>query len=166
MKRAGYVYKVKRGRNNSYLKILEELGFRPYIADGDDESETIYAIHIRLKPETSGIYQNCINNFCKVYEMCNEKEREDFDEYDFYEVRNADTGKITVGVNLTEKQKDDFIFCQLCFAVNGFNKYTLFINAPDKVEYYGTEVLDNEIGNFINEMKKLGIIYKKKYEGE
>ena len=144
-----YVYKIKHNFKK-HPELLASYGFNPYQAEG--EEEIIYALPIVLK-EDSSIFQYLKKAFEKVHAKATDEEKErDFKNYNF----TSKTHKLI----LTKAIRKEFSECQLCFANDGLGAWTLFINAPDRVEYYNTVVLDECIKDIIDKFLKDKVIYK------
>lgn len=148
-----YVYKIK-SKYKKHPELLEKYGFIPYQAEG--EEEIIYAVGIVLGTETS-IFQYLKKAFEKIYSKANEQEKEEFKEYSF-----TKDGRL----KLTKKVKDEMSKCQLCFANSNLGEWTLFINAPDRVEYYNTKVLEECVPDLIETLRKDKVIYKSKVKNK
>lgn len=142
-----YLYKLTGG----FVKhpcFLEEYGFKPYKSDNDEE--IFYAKGIVL-PVDCSIVKYIKKAFEKVHKKADNKE--DFSEYKF----NKDGS-----LHMNKKVKKEFTECQLCVATSGLGKFCLFINAPDRCEYYNTEVLDECVGDFIDILLNNKVIYAKR----
>ena len=147
-KRKQYLYKLTR----PFIKhpcFLEAYGFKKYT--DESEEETFYAKGIKLSLRSS-IVKYIKAAFEKIYSIADNKE--DFSEYEF-----DSKGKVV----MTEKVKKEFTRCQLCIPLSGLGANTLFINAPDRIEYYNSEVLDECVKKDIDKLLKNKVIYAKRY---
>lgn len=145
-----YVYQIEHKFKRN-MDVLRKYGFEKYV--DEDGEEIIYAKRIVL-PIESSIVTHLKTVFERIYKSANEEEKKEFEDYSF-----TKNGKL----KLTKNVKKEFSECQLCVSVNSdVGKYTLFINAPDKIEYYSVDVLDECVKDIIEQLKQEKIIYKKK----
>lgn len=150
-----YVYKIKhkfvKARGYLERREIEQFGFVPYKAD--DDEELFYALGVKLK-ENSDLFSRVIQVVEQIFKHAtDEQKQEDFELYNFDK-----DGKMI----LSEENKKEFTECQLCFSVNGKFSNVLFINAPDGLEYYDTEILKTHIPDVINFLLEQKVIYKAK----
>lgn len=156
-----YVYKIKhkfvKEKVYSGKREIEDFGFLAYNSEEDDE--IIYALGIKLRVD-SLLSLNTIKILEQIYKHADENQRkEDFSEYVFDEVIN-ENGEKSFKLNVNEKNEKEFTECQLCFSINGKFANTLFINAPDGMEYYDAKVLNENIKEIIQVLLKNKVIYK------
>lgn len=158
-----FIYRLK-SKYAKHPELLEEYGFNKYCVmnNNDDENhednkddeddEIFYAKGIKL-PRECRIVTYLIGAFEKVYKYAPEEEKKDFEDYSF-----TKNGKL----RLTKKVLDEFTKCQLCVVDRGLGKNCLFINAPDRQEYYNSKDLDECCGEIIERLIKEKVIYKKR----
>lgn len=123
-----YVYKIKH-KFSKRPWLLEKLGFMRY---EDEDGEPVIAKAISL-PVDCSIVKSTKALFEYLHKHVTDKEREeDFSDYSF----DGDS------VVMTPKLEKEWTRCQLCFYLDGEERNQLFINAPDKNQYYNKLVLD------------------------
>lgn len=146
-----YVYRI----NHKFVKkpfLLGEFGFNPY--EDEETHELVVARPIVLKIDSS-IAQSTIKLIEHFYKEASEKEREeDFKDYSFDE-----SGKMIINDELEK----EFTHCQLCFYTTDVGAHQLFVNAGLN-QYFNSKVLDENIGDVIQELIKNKIIYKKRID--
>lgn len=168
-----YIYKIKRKFKKNPEILTTLLGFIPYQESSDKEFEseaekeawlsdveTIYARGIILSQDTD-IFKHLVRVLEKMYMKATTEERKEFDASNikFNEIIN-DKQQRDYKLILTEQIIKDFTECQICFANKGTGAWSLFINAPDNVEYYSTDVVDQCAPDVVELLKKEGVIYK------
>ena len=157
MKKAKYIYKLK-SKFKKKPELLAKYGFNPYVSENEEDNEVIYAVPIVLS-EDSSIFKYLKRAVEKIYSKATTAEREEFKGLEFQEI-------------LTEKQQRDYLLvmtdeirkemseCQLCIPNSGLGEWCLFINAPDRIEYYNTDVLNECAKDIIDQLLKDKAIYK------
>lgn len=145
-----FIYRLK-SKYAKHPELLEEYGFNPYTNDEDDE--IVYAKAIKL-PRECKIVNYLIMALEKCYKYAKtEEEKKEFENYSF-----TKNGKLRT----TKKVLEEFTKCQLCVVDRGLGKNCLFINAPDRLEYYNSADLDECCGEIIERLIKEKVIYKKR----
>ena len=151
-----YVYKIV----HKYIKnpaLLEKFGFHLYSEEAEENiAEVVMARPIQISQD-SDVFKSSVNLIEYLYKQAEENEKlEDFKEYHI-----TKSGKMSLKT-LSKKTLDSLTKCQLCFYLSGTGAYQLFINAPDNGQYFNSKVLDQTIGETVEELLKAGVIYKKK----
>ena len=151
-----YLYKVKYNFKKNPDKLLN-YGFSKY--EDDLGEETLYAMPIIL-PEGGSIYEYLKRALEKIYTYATSEEREnDFKDYHFVEILTEKQQR-DYKLIVNDKIKDEFTKAQLCFYDAGEGAWCLFINAPDRVQYYNAVTLEESCGDIIAKLVELKIIYK------
>ena len=159
MKKSKHVYKICTKFKKHPELLTKKYGFIPYQAEG--EEEIIYARGIKLSEDNS-IFKYLKRCMEKIYMKATTAEREaDFKDYEFKEILTPDQ-KRDYELVLTDSIRKEFSECQICFANNGLGAWTMFINAPDRVEYYNTEVIDECASDIIKLLLIERVIYRAK----
>lgn len=151
-----YIYKLK----SKYAKnkdLLLNYGFN-YCKTDEDVAESYYVMPIKLKKDNP-ITDYLIKVFEKIYSKADDEQKKEFNEYTFTE-----DGRVV----FDERLEKEFTECELCVSDNyeDIDKNVLFINAPDKITYYNTEILSKCIPDIINKLLEYKIIYAKVYKNK
>lgn len=150
-----YLYKVKY--NHKKRDSLLKYGFSKF--EDDLGEETLYAQPIELT-ENGSIFAYLKRAIEKIYTHATTEEREtDFKNYEFTEIVD-ENGKKDYLLTVTDDIKKEFTQAQLCVYDSGEGAWCLFINAPDRVQYYNATTLEEECGEIIAKLVELGVIYK------
>lgn len=153
-----YLYKLKHKYTKEY-NLLTKYGFLPY--KDEAEEETFYSIPIKLNKD-GAIYKYLVRALEKIYTHATTEEREsDFKEYEFTEILNENQER-DYKITITPELEKELTECQLCIVDKNIGANCLFINAPDKVEYYSTTDLDENCKEIIDRLIEDKVIYKKK----
>lgn len=148
-----YIYRLKSkyARNKD---LLLELGFN--YCKTDDDLESYYVMPIKLKKDNP-ITDYLTKVFEKIYSKANDEQKEEFKDYHF---------DYNGHLIWDEKIEQEFTECELCVSdnVDDIDKNVLFINAPDKITYYNTEIICKCIPNIINKLLEEKVIYAKRYK--
>lgn len=151
-----HIYKIKH-KFKKKPELLEKYGFIPY--KSDDDEEIIYAQKVVLNEETY-IFKYLKRAMEKIYTYATSEERQkDFSAYTFNEILTEKQQR-DYDLVITDQIRKEFSECQICFANSGLGAWSLFINAPDMVEYYNTEVVKESAPDLIEFLLKEKVIYK------
>lgn len=143
-----YVYKLTK----KFVKdpgLLEQYGFKMFT---DEDGEQIVAMPFSL-PIGCGIVKNIKKMFEYFYKNATEEEKTE----DFKDFRFNDDGTVEV----TSQMETEWTACQLCFYMEGVGKHQLFINAPDKNQYFNKLVLDECAKHIVDYLLDNKVIFKK-----
>ena len=148
--RYGYKLTTKIKRNP---ELLDKYGFTKYVYDpndkGDIDNEEIkakygdilYAKALILKEDCS-LVQYLKRSIEEIYTNMTTKERnENFAGLEFKEILTDDQQR-DYEVVMNEELYKELTECELCIPTSSFGEWSLFINGPDRVEYYNTVILD------------------------
>lgn len=151
-----YLYKITYPFKKSQNKLLE-YGFSFYKDELGEES--LYAQPIVL-PETGSIFAYLKRAVEKIYTHATTEERQaDFKDYEFTEILTEDQKRDYV-LTVTDDIKKEFTQAQLCVYTSGEGAWCLFINAPDRVQYYNAKTLEEECKGVIDKLLEYKVIRK------
>ena len=151
-----YLYKVKY-KFKRKPDLLLSYGFSQYKDEAGEE--TLYAQPIILK-ENGSIFAYLKRALEKIYTYATSEERKnDFNNYEFKEIL-TEKQKRDYELVITDEIRKDFTQAQLCCYDAGEGCWCLFINAPDRVQYYNATTLEEECGDLINKLVEAKVIYK------
>lgn len=160
MKKTRYIYKVK-SKIKKHPELLAKYGFNPYACEGEEDNEIIYARGLTLKGDCS-IVKYLKRAIEKIYTKATSKEREeDFAGLEFKEILTDDQQR-DYEVVMNEELYKELTECQLCIPSSGLGEWSLFINAPDRVEYYNVAILNECAKEIVDVLLTDKVIYKAK----
>lgn len=157
-----YIYKL----THKYLKkpeLITELYPFLKLYKSDDDEENVIAMFIRL-PIESYIPQKTIKVMEKLYTDGTSEERKNWEDNNikFDYVLNPDQTN-SFKLILTDDITKDITQAQFCISLSDIDRGCVFINGPDNVAYYNTNVYDEAgLGDLIKSLLEHKVIYRKK----